>query len=94
MRLHGTDAQRSWTQTLHKLLYTNGGRRCLAPGPAGDVVLTFLTLAEKSVMILRMLLVSAKSLQMKGSSAQITLMDKPGPEGQIRSHVSPRNPRG
>lgn len=31
-------------------------------------------------MILRMLFISAKSLQMYGSSAQITLMDKPGPK--------------
>lgn len=45
------------------------------------MVLTFFTLAEKSVIIFRMLLVSAKSLQMNGSSAQITLMDKPGPAG-------------
>lgn len=45
---------------------------------------TFLTLAEKSVMIFSMLLVSAKSLQMKASSAQMTRMDKPGPGGRGR----------
>lgn len=43
---------------------------------------TFLTLAEKSVTIFSMLLVSAKSLQMKASSAQITRMDRPGPGGR------------
>lgn len=49
---------------------------------------TFLTLAEKSVMILRMLLVSVKSLQTQGSSAHITRMAKPGPASDRQRYIT------
>ena len=58
-------------------------KKCIRPSEMNTCsdarIPTFLTLAEKSVMILRMLLVSAKSLHMYGSSAQITLIARPGP---------------